>query len=385
MLGAVALIAFAACSPSPNKTAEKAAKAIQTADWQTYYELLSAEDKELKSEQEVKKLSRGEGYQAEVAEVFPEVVKELKVKNFKAETYGDTAKVTYIREILDLDKVYKESFDFDDIMQMGSKKVTSLSTLPDNMKEKIAAYLRSNEIPKTEREEKMMLVKENKEWKVFRNFAFPARMKEARKVIDGYMESFNYAGAKSFIHDFNERFEVEEFQEDLNKIENLLQTVTIIGQPMTIGSLEFTPIAIQIRKVPFTGSTYSGAPTVVESAQKYMVLQYKLKNVSKAQTFAPRNVPYSDSRPYTWVLDSHKNRMRVASTKDSPNGNMDTEVSKSLEPGKEVVYHAVVSTPSNEQADAYLWAVRLRVNNAADAYEDVFHFRFEKKDIPFDR
>lgn len=378
----VAMLA-AACSESPKKTAEAAADALLNGDWGKYYSMLSEEDKQLKSEDQVRAMIRKDDIQAEVIEVFPEVTTFLKNKKFKVESKNDTAKVTYVREILNLDQVFKGAFGFEEMMELGNKKVTSISSLPESLKEKVGAYIRSNDVPKEDREEKMMLIKEDGQWRVFKNFAFPERLKEAKATVKTYLKRFDYAGAKTFIHDFNTKYEVDELKDEQAMIDEWLGRITNLKHSITIGSLEFTPLAIEIKPVNFTGTTYSGDPTQTESALSYMVLQYRVKNVSKAQTFAPRNVPYAGSRPYTWVIDSSGNRMSVASTNSNPHGNIDPDSSKDLAPGQEIVYHAVVTTPVNEQADAYLWAVRLRVNNAADAFEDVFHLRFEKKDIPF--
>ena len=67
-----------------------------------------------------------------------------------------------------MDKIIKENISLEILQQMMAKgnRMSSLSDLPDEMKENIKQYIAKNDIPTLEVPQTMNLVRENDNWRV---------------------------------------------------------------------------------------------------------------------------------------------------------------------------------------------------------------------------
>ena len=101
-------------------------------------------------------------------DLVPETRDALKAGSFKEIVNGETATVTYVLTVPDMDKIIKETISLEILQQMMAKgkRMSSLSDLPDEMKENIKQYLAKNDIPTLEVPQTMNLVRENDNWRV---------------------------------------------------------------------------------------------------------------------------------------------------------------------------------------------------------------------------
>ena len=99
---------------------------------------------------------------------MPETRDVLKAGSFKEIVNGESATVTYVLTVPDMDKIIKENISLEILQQMmaNGKRMSSLSDLPDEMKENIKQYIAKNDIPTLEVPQTMNLVRENDNWRV---------------------------------------------------------------------------------------------------------------------------------------------------------------------------------------------------------------------------
>ena len=153
---------------SPKDVAKEAVEAQLKGDMQAFYNFLcEADQTTMTYDNFIAKYVMPKDAQA-LFDLVPETRDALKASGFKEIVNGETATVTYVLTVPDMDKIIKETISLEILQQMMAKgkRMSSLSDLPDEMKENIKQYLAKNDIPTLEVPQTMNLVRENDNWRV---------------------------------------------------------------------------------------------------------------------------------------------------------------------------------------------------------------------------
>ena len=153
---------------SPKDVAKEAVEAQLKGDMQTFYTLLcEADQTAMTYDNFITKYVMPKDAQA-LFDLVPETRDALKAGSFKEIVNGETATVTYVLTVPNMDKIIKETISLEILQQMMAKgkRMSSLSDLPDEMKENIRQYLAKNDIPTLEIPQTMNLLRENDNWRV---------------------------------------------------------------------------------------------------------------------------------------------------------------------------------------------------------------------------
>ena len=153
---------------SPKDVAKEAVEAQLTGDLQAFYNLLcEADQTTMTYDNFITKYVMPKDAQS-LFDLVPETRESLKATGFKEIVNGETATVTYVLTVPNMDKIIKETISLEILQQMMAKgkRMSSLSDLPDEMKENIKQYLAKNDIPTLEVPQTMNLVRENDNWRV---------------------------------------------------------------------------------------------------------------------------------------------------------------------------------------------------------------------------
>lgn len=153
---------------SPKDVAKDAVEAQLSGDLQTFYNLLCAADQETMTyDNFLSKYTMPRDAQA-LFEIVPESRDVLQAGSYKEIINGESATVTYILTVPDMDKITKEAISFEILQQMMATggRMRSLADLPDEMKANIKQYITDNKIPTIEIPQTMTLVRENDQWRV---------------------------------------------------------------------------------------------------------------------------------------------------------------------------------------------------------------------------
>ena len=153
---------------SPKDVAKEAVEAQLKGDLQASYNLLcEADQTAMTYDNFITKCTLPRDAQA-LFDLVPETRDVLKAGSFKEIVNGESATVTYVLTVPDMDKIIKENISLEILQQMmaNGKRMNSLSDLPDAMKENIKQYIAKNDIPTLEVPQTMNLVRENDNWRV---------------------------------------------------------------------------------------------------------------------------------------------------------------------------------------------------------------------------
>lgn len=168
MVALVMALGLTSCGKSsPKDVAKKAVEAQLSGDLQTFYNLLCAADQETMTyDNFLAKYTMPKDAQA-LFDIVPESRDILKAGSYKEIVNGESATVTYILTLPDMDKIIKEAISFDILQQMMATggRMKSLADLPDEMKANIKQYITDNKIPTIEIPQTMTLVRENDQWR----------------------------------------------------------------------------------------------------------------------------------------------------------------------------------------------------------------------------
>ena len=210
------------------------------------------------------------------------------------------------------------------------------------------------------------------------NFGLPIKLEEFYGKIKELESKFQFEDAIKLTNNFISKNRSASAISEVNDINDKLQRVTRLNKPIIIGSLEFTPQSIEVKNVEYFVKNYRSEEKKV-STEKYFVMTYKVKNVSKAQVFGPRD--FSSFSDYNFILDESGNKMTVP---DMPYGAfIDRDTEKPIQPEEEIVFHAICKSPANENAENFLWNLQLRINNQERDNTAFFLIRFSNKDFKF--
>ena len=129
---------------SPKDVAKEAVEAQLKGDLQAFYNLLcEADQTAMTYDNFITKYTLPRDAQA-LFDLVPETRDVLKAGSFKEIVNGETATVTYVLTVPDMDKIIKENISLEILQQMMAKgkRMSSLSDLPDEMKERNVSYIR---------------------------------------------------------------------------------------------------------------------------------------------------------------------------------------------------------------------------------------------------
>jgi hypothetical protein len=335
------------------------------------YELLSSEDKALKSFDEFTQM-KSDLSKASAKDIQDFVSFEI----LKSEVVSDTIYTTVKEKKPDWDIIAKGLIGLGEGFQMlGMDQNQRLKFL----KSKISTYVETNKaLPTLEEVVTYTMIKEDGEYRVFQNYGLPAKMIEFEKSIEEFEKVYDYEGALNFANKFYQKNRNKEVATRLNEIQMKNDNIARLNTPLTIGSLEFTPLSIEVKNVEYSYKEWNKVKKKV-TEEKFFLLTYKVKNSSKAQVFSPRQ--FSSWSKYNFVSDDAGNEMPVADL--GYNAYIDEEKNKQLQPGEEIMFHAVCKSPANENASRYLWTLKLRVNNQEDDYTHDFKIKFNNSEFKF--
>lgn len=155
--------------PSAKDTAEKAVNYLVGDDIESFYDLLSTRDREAISLENFKDMYQLPEEISELEPLVPDVkVKAYKAKDFKETITGESALVTYVLILPDIDQLGRGAFSLQDVITLvKSGKVKTISDLPEEVKGKIIEYVEKNGVPTKETVQNIQLVREDDKWKVY--------------------------------------------------------------------------------------------------------------------------------------------------------------------------------------------------------------------------
>jgi predicted phage tail protein len=340
-------------------------------DLEKAYGLLTNEDKAFKSFNEFVEMK------SDLSKSSVKIVQDfISFQIMQSEVKGDTIYTTVKEKKPDWDLITKnliglaESFQ---LLAMDQKQRIKF------LKEKFENYVETNQtLPTFEEEVIYTIIKEDGNFKIFLNFGLPKKMVEFEKVIEDFETKYDYEGAYNFAKEFYSKNRNKEIAARLKEIQTKNQNVAKLNKSLTIGSLEFTPLNIEVKNVVYFYREWNKVKSKT-TAEKYFYMTYKVKNTSKAQVFSPRN--FNSWSKYNFINDDTGNEMPVADL--GYNVYIDEDKEKQLQPGEEITFHAVCKSPANENATRYLWTLKLRVNNQEDDYTHDFKVKFDNTDFKF--
>ena len=172
LLPALALLlssALLSCGgPAPKENAEKAVNYLIAGELESFYNLLSDRDKEALSMDNFAEFYSGPSNISALEELIPEVREEaFEAKDFKETITGETAVVTYILILPDVDQIGRGVFSLQDLISLTvDGKIKNLADLLSKTQDKLQAYVKENGIPTKETAQQINMIRENEEWRV---------------------------------------------------------------------------------------------------------------------------------------------------------------------------------------------------------------------------
>lgn len=176
----LALGLFSCGGPSPKENAEKAVNYLVNGELESFYNLLSQKDKETITLDNFVTLYKGPEYLSALEEVLPSIRKDaFKAKDFKETITGESAVVTYVLTLPDMDQLGKGVFTIADMVAtMRDNKLKSENDLIRNYQDRIKEYVDKNGIPTRDTAQQINMIRENDEWHVDLNLAQNLNSKE---------------------------------------------------------------------------------------------------------------------------------------------------------------------------------------------------------------
>lgn len=371
------------CAKKPEKVVKEYLKLTfpgsNTRNSRKAYQLLSSDDKKYKSEQDYiretkKKNILNDNVLKKYKDLFRYEILETRKK-------GDT---TLIRV-----KLTKPSAD--DILHemVGFAMMTAISNKNDQeknsaMEKKLSELLRSDEIETITEEKEFIVLRENKDYRLYLNLGLPVKLQRLREDLDIMSiraeEAFRRTDLENALRIYRTMQNMQ-YSDDVQKriadLELIRKHTVMPGEKLKIGKLEFSPLSIEKRKITFDKiNWHGGLPGRMVSEEEYLVLTYEVRNISEEQVFS-----HEEENRYKkkhLVYDNYGNTMsEFALTYDMEcvEGNH----YKKMSPGESRICRAVCETPLSGKSEKFLWQVKLITDNkntSAFAY-----VRFTRDDI----
>lgn len=152
---------------SPKDVAKKAVEAQLEEDMQTFYDLLCLEDQETMTYDNFVAKYLFPKDAIALFELVPEARNVLKASSFKEIKNGESATVTYVLTVPDMNRITKESINFNILQEMTSgRRMSSIADLPDEMKANIQEYIANNKVPTLDVPQSIDLIREDDNWRI---------------------------------------------------------------------------------------------------------------------------------------------------------------------------------------------------------------------------
>ncbi|MDD7559376.1 MAG: hypothetical protein SOW44_07780 [Porphyromonas sp.] len=165
---ALALGLVSCGGPAPKENAEKAVNYLIAGELESFYNLLSDRDKEALTMDNFVDLYKAPESVTALEELIPEVrSKAFKAKDFKETITGETAVVTYILTLPDVDQIGRGVFSLQDLITLTvDGKIRNLGDLLTETQDKLKEYIKENGLPTKETAQQINMIRENDEWRV---------------------------------------------------------------------------------------------------------------------------------------------------------------------------------------------------------------------------
>lgn len=366
---------FSSCNnESPENIAVKFLEFENSEEPQRAYELLSNEDKEYKSLEEFS--SPANNAKPVLKAILKKLENSVKYEVVSVEG-GDTLNVKVQVTEPDFQKIRNSVFSLESSFSMYGKSEDEILNI---FLKKLDGYIAENkEIPTETSEKTIRMIREEGTLKIFKNYALPVRKQEISKKITSDKNQLMYEEAKKSIDNFNSKYQVEYFKDELASLESIINNKVSLGNSIKIGSLEITPKTVQVANLNYFKHSYRKVENKVTD-EKCLILKYTVKNISKGQVFSPNdfNQKY---QLHSTVIDNHQNEMKYFHL--GYNSYADKDYELKLQPGQEIEMTAVCHTPANESAEKFLWKLKRRINNQPNDYTDFIYVSFDGSDIKY--
>ena len=180
LFGAAALTSCG--GPSAKDTAEKAVNYLVGDDFEAFYDLLSTRDREAISLENFKDMYQLPEEIGELEPLVPDIkVKAYKAKDFKETITGESALVTYVLILPDVDQLGRGAFSLQDVIALAKAgKAKTIGDLPEEVKSKIIEYVDKNGVSTKETVQNIHLIREDDKWKV--NLDIPTMLQSGKKI-----------------------------------------------------------------------------------------------------------------------------------------------------------------------------------------------------------
>lgn len=183
---ALTLGLFSCGGSAPKENAEKAVNYLIAGELESFYNLLSDRDKEALTMDNFSNMYKAPANVTALEELIPEVRQEaFKAKDFKETITGETAVVTYILVLPDVDQIGRGVFSLQDLITLTvDGKIKNLSDLLAETQDKLQEYVKENGIPTKETAQQINMIRENDEWNVDIDVEQALENKEGIKIFE---------------------------------------------------------------------------------------------------------------------------------------------------------------------------------------------------------
>ena len=146
-----------------------------------------------------------------------------------------------------------------------------------------------------------------------------------------------------------------------------------LGEPVRLGGIELTALSVELREISIKQPGWPGA-RVIDSAEKYTVLTYKVANVTDVQVIHPGRVPGK-------IEDQFGNVHKQISGGDICEGCVIVEPNRPVEllPGDSQVLIVVFEAPKIKKAELFTATLTVVIDNRGTKAEA--GILFERKQL----
>ena len=171
--------------PAPKENAEKAVNYLISGELESFYNLLSDADKEALTMDNFSELYKAPTNVTALEELIPEVRQDaFKATDFKETITGETAVVTYVLTLPDVNQIGRGVFSLQDLIELTvDGKIKNLSDLLSQTQDKLQEYIKENGIPTVETAQQLNMIRENDEWRVDLDVEKALKEKEGFKIF----------------------------------------------------------------------------------------------------------------------------------------------------------------------------------------------------------
>jgi len=344
------------------------------------YELLSSDDKEYKK---VSDFAFKTAVEKSLAESIMSKIGDKVTYTFVKSTdvNRDTIFVTVHETGPDMSKITprlvtrREFFRF---AKMDSDKQDDF--LRERIKE---IFSDPDKVPFTEADTEYTVVKENSGFKLFMNYGYPVKLEKTRNAITKLINEFFFDEVIKAAEEFHASNNNKVFQKEINYARSVKSNCTELNKSLTVESLEFTPVKVEVKKVDyFRQFMFSSKWDKAKTYDPVFLMTYKVKNISKTESFSPIKNNQGISSRSCYLKDNLGRTLGLAqgvpSTYRIDANNDEGEI---LKPGQEKLFYIMLRAPRDEKASRFIFKTNLKVTNKNNEKTADFFAIFDRKDL----